>query len=115
MSKVTSKVEILEFDGTPVRIGKNIFVIPPLPITKLHKGGFYKLEQSLREAQETGGADEIGNIIMKILDFVFMAIKMNYPDATEEQTIELINTKDLRTLMPALIDVQEGLDELKNV
>ncbi len=110
----TPNIDLLDFEGTPVQIGKKVLIIPPLPITVLHKSGFYKLQGELIAAQEDNDLETISDLTLKVLEYVFKAIQMNYPDAKKEDTIELITTRKLREVVPALIDIQEGWDKAKN-
>ena len=108
------QIEIIENEGTLVKIGKKEWIVPPLPIMLLEKSGFYKIESELQQARLDGDGGAIGTLTVKLLEFVYQAILMNYPEATREETIELVNTRNLRNLIPALIDLPEGLEEAKN-
>lgn len=107
-------LEILEFEGTPVKIGKRVFVIPPLPVTFLHKVKFYNLQNELIEASNEGNLELLGDLTIKVLDIIFVAIQRNYPDIKKSETIDLITTRDLRKITPALVDIKEGIEEAKN-
>lgn len=105
----------VEFEGILVKIGRKEFIIPPLSIPKLHKNGFYKLQAEFSTAQQSGDLELIGDLQMKLLELIYLAILMNYPEATKEETIELINTKTMGIILPNLVDNPEGLEIAKNV
>lgn len=108
------ELRLLDFEGTLVKLGKNTYIVPPLPITQMQKGGFFTLQKDLVAAEKMADPEVVGALTVKLLDFMFLAIKMNYPDATREETVDLVNTSTLRLLSMALIDVQEGLEIIKN-
>jgi len=110
------ELDELAFEGTDVKIGKKTYVLPPLPVTKLHKYGVFGLEQKLKEAELSGDASIFGNTMLDILNVIFEAFKMNYPGISRESTVDLISMGQLlKVVFPAIIDTPSGLEEVKNV
>lgn len=105
-----NEIEVLEFEGSKIKIGKKEFIMPPLPITYLHKAKFYELQ---KELGSIGADDEkldiIGDLTYKTLEFVYQALKMNYPKITREESVDRLTLRDLRKILPALLDIQDGI------
>ena len=107
-------LEEIAFEGTPIKIGRKEFILPPLPVTKLEKLGFYKLQKVFNDARETNDVEQIGTLSLKFLELVFVALQMNYPDITREETVDLLTSKQLYEMVSYLIDTKEGLEQAKN-
>ncbi|GEM_PF-5248163 len=110
------EVELQEInhEGTPIKIGQREFILPPLPVTKLVKLGFYQLQKSFLQAQKSEDVETIGELSLKLLELVYQALLMNYPNLTREESVELLHTKKLYELIAYLIDTKEGLEQAKN-
>lgn len=111
---VNEDVMHLMEEGTPFIFGGVEYIIPPLPITVLHKTGFYSIQSKIQEHSKNNDLEALGESTSQILDFVFSAIQRNYPNATREKTVELVTMAKLKQLLPCLVDIPEGIKLAKN-
>jgi hypothetical protein len=110
-----ANLEEINFEGTPIKIGKKSFILPPLPVTRLKKLNFYGLQKEFNEARKVEDVEKIGELSEKFLLLIFDALKMNYPNITQAESTDLIYSKQLYDMVSYLIDTKENLDSVKNV
>ena len=98
----------LPFEGTEVVIGRRTYIMPPLTITKLHKTGFYKVVKDFQSIQ--GDPEIMIEKFAQILEFIFMALQMNYPDVTKEETTDLLDMRSANKIIPYLTDTKQAME-----
>jgi hypothetical protein len=114
VSKGSSLTDPLNFDGIEIEIGRKTYTMPPLPITKLIRLKYYQKSTDFSEALENGDFEKFENMYIQMLDFIYEALLMNYPDVTREETVDLINTSQFNRILPYVGSDAKAIDEIKN-
>ncbi len=91
-------------DGELIKIGGKEFVMPPL--------NFGRLKKLKPELEILRAADNCNTLENEVLDaeitIIHSALTRNYPDITREQVEDLIDLRNVHSIMPAVM-AQSGL------
>ena len=113
----SKKVEILEHtEGKEFNLGKRTFLMPPLPFTVLKKSNYYGTVAKYQEQAKSQDINGMSDTMEELIGFIFLALKMNYPDITENESINKMTVGVINSLIPYLEDSPSGVEQsLKNV
>jgi hypothetical protein len=86
--------------GTNIKIGEKTFLVPPLNFAamKKHRDFLQKAMSGEFDARKIGPED-----IEAMFDMIYLAVKRNYPDVTEEQFAQDLDLAAVQTIFPALL------------
>lgn len=93
-------------DGTTVRMAGQDYTVPPLSFKQLRnlRGTFEQI------ASVKDGAIPTDEQIGAMIDIVHAALTRNYPELTKEQVENMIDLKNMQTIVTAIMGVSGLLD-----
>lgn len=93
--------------GTNIKIGGKNYLVPPMNFAALkkHKPFIMRTMKGVADASQMGDED-----FEVMFDLVYMAVKRNYPEITEEELSQHLDMGNIQTAMVALMKVS-GFEE----
>lgn len=94
----------VEFDGEPVRLGREIYIVPSLSVSQAKK-----LWPKILAMDKTGvTVEELPDKQEQIVDIVHTALTRNYPNLPRERLDHLVDLTNVKRLM-LLVMANSGL------
>lgn len=87
--------------GTPIELGGETFVIPPLSLASIENHGDQIASSKLMAADPSAMMNK--GTIGLVIDLAFESLQRNYPDLTRAQVADMIDISNMQAVFEAIM------------